>query len=273
MQAPIAGIDHTLVGVADLEEARAVWTRLGFTLSPRGRHIGWGTANYCIMFADDYVELLGILDPSQFTNGLDQFLAARGEGLLGLAWRSLDAAASAEAFAALGIQAEGPKDLKRILELPEGEVLPAFRLVFPDPEAVPGLANFLCHHLTRDLVWNPALTRHANGALGLAEVTVATAEAARFAPAYRHLFGDAAVSLDGAGLTVQVGGGARLRFRLAERGDPVAEGSVGFTVRVADLAATEAFLEAAGLAPCRVGSIVEVSPAVATGVRLVFAAP
>lgn len=272
MDAPIAGIDHTLVGVADLEAARSAWTRLGFTLSPRGRHIGWGTANYCILFDEDYVELLGIVDPSQFTNRLDRFLATRGEGLLGLAWRSRDAEASAAAFAAMGIAAEGPKDLQRILELPAGEARPAFRLVFPDPAALPGLSNFLCHHLSRALVWNPDWTRHANGALGLAEVTVATRQAAAFAPAYRRVFGEAAVALAGESLTVSVGGGASLRFRPPESGDPVAEGPVGFTLRVAELAATEAFLQTAGLSPRRAGSSIEVSPAVASGVRLVFAA-
>src|SRR5690606_16429248 len=33
--AGITGIDHTLVGVRDLEGARAAWRRLGFTISPR----------------------------------------------------------------------------------------------------------------------------------------------------------------------------------------------------------------------------------------------
>ena len=61
---PVLGIDHVLAGVADLEAARAAWRRLGFTVTPRGRHIGWGTGNYCIMFPDDYVELLGIVDPA-----------------------------------------------------------------------------------------------------------------------------------------------------------------------------------------------------------------
>ena len=30
-------------------------------VSPRGSHIGWGTANYCVMFADDYIELINPL--------------------------------------------------------------------------------------------------------------------------------------------------------------------------------------------------------------------
>src|SRR5690606_16548326 len=71
----IKAFDHVLVGVDDLEAARRNWERLGFTACPRGRHIGWGTANYCLMFPENYVELIGIVDPDQFTNNLDSFLA------------------------------------------------------------------------------------------------------------------------------------------------------------------------------------------------------
>ncbi|MGQ3072105.1 MAG: VOC family protein, partial [Ferrovibrionaceae bacterium] len=75
MSRALTGLDHPLVGVADLEAARAGWARLGFTPTPRGRHIGWGTANYCIMFPDSYLELLGVVDPGQFTAGLAERLA------------------------------------------------------------------------------------------------------------------------------------------------------------------------------------------------------
>ena len=78
----VKAFDHVLVGVASLEAARRNWQRLGFTACPRGRHIGWGTANYCLMFPENYIELIGIVDPEQFTNSLDRFLAERGEGVL-----------------------------------------------------------------------------------------------------------------------------------------------------------------------------------------------
>ena len=44
MAAGIAGIDYVLVGVRDLEAARRGYRHRGFKDSPRGRHIGWGTA-------------------------------------------------------------------------------------------------------------------------------------------------------------------------------------------------------------------------------------
>jgi hypothetical protein len=37
------------------------------------RHIGLGTGNYCIMFASEYIELLGIVDSTDFVQGLDAF--------------------------------------------------------------------------------------------------------------------------------------------------------------------------------------------------------
>ena len=79
---PITGIDHVIVGVRDLESARETWRRLGFTLSPRGRHLEQPTGNYCVMFPSDYIELLGIVDTGASTHRLDSFLAWR-EGLDG----------------------------------------------------------------------------------------------------------------------------------------------------------------------------------------------
>src|SRR5579883_3194679 len=77
MQNGIAGIDHVIVGVRALEGARARWMRLGFTPTPRGRHLGQGTANYCVMFAADYIELLCLADPADTGQPLASFLARR----------------------------------------------------------------------------------------------------------------------------------------------------------------------------------------------------
>ncbi|MGE0118079.1 MAG: VOC family protein [Dongiaceae bacterium] len=202
----IAGIDHTLVGVHDLEAARAAWQRLGFTLTPRGRHIGWGTANYCIMLQRGYVELLGIVDPTQFTNNLDLFLAER-EGLLGLAFRSRDGDATAAWLRDRGWTPDGPKDLKRALELPEGEVLPAFRLVHPPPEATPGLRAFFCQHLTPDIVRRNDWVVHPIRAAALQAVVTVVERPADLAAAYVRLFGPDAVAGEEGSLRIDTGEG------------------------------------------------------------------
>jgi catechol 2,3-dioxygenase-like lactoylglutathione lyase family enzyme len=188
----LSGIDHTLVGVRDLEAARKLWTRLGFTVTPRGRHIGWGTANYCIMLNRGYIELLGILDPAQFTNNLDKFLETR-EGLMGLAFASDDPAATKARLVALGLHPDGPKDLKRYLELPEGDVLPEFRLLFLPKSETPDLSAFVCCHLTPELVRRPEWLDHANGAKSLAGMTIISEQPDRSAAAYRAFFEESAV--------------------------------------------------------------------------------
>jgi hypothetical protein len=205
----IAGLDHTLVGVRDLEAARAAWERLGFTLTPRGRHIGWGTGNYCIMLEQGYIELLGILDPTQFTNDLDKFLAER-EGLLGFAFRSRDSDATAKWLAAEGLTPNGPKDLKRALELKEGEVLPAFRLLFLPPQQMPGVRAFFCQHLTPDLIRRGPWLVHAIRAVSLKAVIAVVERPGDLAPAYARLFGTSAISGEGDSLRVDCGEGELL---------------------------------------------------------------
>jgi hypothetical protein len=210
----LTGIDHSLVGVRDLEAARARWQSLGFTLTPRGRHIGWGTANYCIMFETGYVELLGIVDPAQFTNNLDKFLAER-EGLMGLAFAAGDARVLAEALASRGFHPDGPKDLKRALELPEGDALPAFKLVFLPPDELPDLRGFFCQHLSPEIVRRPEWLVHANGARRLVGLTVASDRPGDLATAYGRLFGAEAVQRRGDGVDIDTGGG-RLSFVTAK---------------------------------------------------------
>lgn len=210
MPVPITGIDHAIVGVRDLEAAHRQWMKLGFTITPRGRHKGWGTANYCIMFENDYVELLGIIDPAQFTNKLDQFLKLR-EGLMGLAFSAEKAEAVSDALDAEAIKYKGPADLSRLLELPEGDVEPAFKLVHLNG-ATPGVSSFVCQHLTRDLVWRPEWTGHANGVTGIEAMTVVVDDAAAIRPSWERLLGDEAVMAFGDNEFSVQAGATELRF-------------------------------------------------------------
>jgi catechol 2,3-dioxygenase-like lactoylglutathione lyase family enzyme len=206
----ITGIDHTLIGVRDLEASRTVWGRLGFTVTPRGRHIGWGTGNYCIMLDSGYIELLGIIDGSQFTNKLDQFLEQR-EGLMGIAFSTDDAGSCQAQLSAAGMHPDGPKDLARLLELAEGDVTPSFKLVFLPPEETPAVRAFVCYHTTPELVRRPDWQHHANGATALISVTVVCDDPVATAFGYLPIFGPERLKvLDG--VTIVNCGLGTLRF-------------------------------------------------------------
>lgn len=281
MTSGITGLDHLLIGVDDLEVGRRAYERLGFRITPRGRHIGWGTANYCAMFARDYLELLGIVDATQFTNNLDTFLAEHGEGLLGAAFAGDDLDAIARHLDELGKPGDGPKDLKRTLELPSGDALPRFQLLHFPAEATPGLRAFVCKHLTPDIVWQPAWLVQPNGAQRIAGLTIVVEEPGAMAVPYGELFGLQAVR-NTDNLVEVACGQCVLRFTdregLAARHPqtrdlpaPMQPGPAAMEIAVAELPATAAYLRNRGVAfeRGRDGRL-HVSPDDACGVALDF---
>ena len=206
----LKGIDHALIGVEDLEEARSQYEKLGFTLTPRGSHIGWGTANYCIMFDEDYIEILGIVDPSLETNGLDTALAERGEGLLGLALASDAPEATQKSLKEAGLEPSDILPLKRKLELPEGDVLPEFKLIRLTSSAGLSTKNlFICHHMTPELVRQEKnWLSHENGAKYINSIVVVVEDPESLAEYYRRLCGSINVTLTDNTLTVRFGKGS-----------------------------------------------------------------
>jgi len=205
MRSGIAGIDHVIVAVRDLEQARIGWTRLGFTLTPRGRHLGQGTANCCIMFAHDYLELLGFAERDPYATRLEQFLARR-EGAMTVAFAPEgDTAAAQTTLASLGLHPGALRALGRQLELPEGAVVPRFSLLDLPADETPGLDCFICGHLTPELVRRPEWLRHANGATGVKSIQVLVEDTAPLLPAYDRLLGLHEVTTTDALASVRVG--------------------------------------------------------------------
>jgi hypothetical protein len=186
----IAGINHVIVCVRDLGRAEMGWRRLGFTLSPRGRHTGQGTANYCIMFAGDFVELLGLVDPTDRVERLAAFLSTR-EGLRSVAFAP---AGTPEDVRSLllrrGLHPSEPRALGRQMELPGGTVMPRFSLIGLAAEDTPGLADsFLCAHLTPELMRRPEWLDHPNGSNQLKGIHVLVEDTAVLLKPYDRLFG------------------------------------------------------------------------------------
>lgn len=183
----VTGLDHVVIGVHDLDRARDVYSRLGFTLTPRGFHT-LGSQNHCIMFGRDYIELLAVPRPHPALQYYTDFLA-RGEGLAAMAMATEDANAVHAQLASAGIAADAPLDFARPVELPGGARDARFRIVQIPADQTPGCRMFVCQHFTRELVWRPEYQAHALGASGLAAVAVVVEDPEATAPAYAKLFG------------------------------------------------------------------------------------
>src|ERR1700750_261807 len=121
----VIGIDHAVVMAKDLDKAAEGWRRLGFTISPRGTHsTHMGTGNYTIMLDPDYIELLGVLAPTEHNAPARAFLDKR-EGIERVAFTAIDSAAGAEEIRARGYAPIGPTDFERPVTLPNGTGSPA----------------------------------------------------------------------------------------------------------------------------------------------------
>ncbi|MBC6440887.1 MAG: VOC family protein [Rhodospirillales bacterium] len=207
MTGAVSGIDHLVVDTDDLDGARDVWARLGFTMTPRGRHPQWGTGNYCTMFENDYLELIGVVDPSELAaNAAHRGERKQGRGLSAVAFASKDAEASAATLREAGIEPDDPKDLSRLLEGDEGTSEPRFHILHLPADATPLIPMFLCRHLTPELVRRPDWLRHPNGARRIASVVIPAAEPLSSVAALERLFGGAAVAMTDNTVTVRAGG-------------------------------------------------------------------
>jgi catechol 2,3-dioxygenase-like lactoylglutathione lyase family enzyme len=59
-------IDHIVIGVRDLDNAKALFEdRYGLTTIEGGRHPGWGTANRLVPLGDSYLELVTVVDQAE----------------------------------------------------------------------------------------------------------------------------------------------------------------------------------------------------------------
>jgi hypothetical protein len=281
VQRAITGLDHLIIGVGDLEAARGQWARLGFNSTPRGRHVGWATANYCIMFPDDYLELLGIVDPAAFTNDLDRLLAERGEGLLGVALATSDAEATAAAWQEAGLVSARAGSLARLLESETPAVELHFANVMLDPPERAGLNLFACKHLTPEPMRRPAWLRHPNAAVRIAGLTVIADDLAPLAAFAERVVGSAAVTRTDQIRTIQTGTAPIVLATpddaaLLHPGFDLPEAApepllAVLEIAVVDLAATAAFLTRQNVPHEREGdAAVLVDPEHANGVRLAF---
>lgn len=203
MESGMSGIDHAILAVPDLDLARMAWTRLGFTLSPRGRHLGLATGNYCILFEHDYLELLGIVEPGGEVGQLARFLGP--PGLTGLAWGTVDAEATKSALARRGLDVPAPADFSRQIELEDESVLLRFRM-FPLPEhAVPSVPSIVFQHLTPEILRRPVWMQHKNAVTGITGATVVVDDTAPLVAAHEKFFGPGNVTLTDRVLTVRCG--------------------------------------------------------------------
>jgi len=194
------GIDHPLVTVRNHAEALELYRKMGFAPSPVSYH-PWGSVTSLMMFPSNFIELIGVDDPSKFgtnsVNGfcfgrqLGQFLDRGEEGVSLVALHSRDADADHARMVEAGLESQGRIDFRRKMRLPDGrddEAVVSLALFIDS--ALPDASNFICHQHRPELIWVKGWQNHPNGADGILAVTY-LADPAALEPRWRAIYGDA----------------------------------------------------------------------------------
>jgi hypothetical protein len=248
-------LDHVGVAVTDLGEGAAAYRKIGFTLTTRSVHEGRATGNHCVMLDAGYIELIGIANPS--IESSFHAMVERYEGIHIVAFGCGNAAEAAPVLQARHEGIGGPELLERQADFgPDNQETrrAAFRNIYTDASVFPEARFIFIEHETPDVLWQPHLLTHPNGAVGLAEIAICAPDADVTAA---RLATTLAVSADAKGPGIYALDLARGRVyvlspevvpKWAPGVEPPAVPSVvGLGVSVVDLDQTKAFLDGQGV--------------------------
>lgn len=247
--------DHVAHSVTDLDRASDRLRLLGFTLTPRSKQLApgadgklaeTGMANHCIMLRRGYLEISGALfDGSAAVAGFRQQLD-RHVGLHLIAFGSPDPLSQVERLNGAGFSPASPMNYQRMVETEIGEELARFTLATSPRDLMPEARMIMVRHETPDLLWQKRWVDHANGALALEDVVLVVPDPEISAARLERFTGVKSERMaTGRTLALARGRLDLLTEQVARRDSPRVPplpAIAGYVLRVADAAATAAFL-------------------------------
>ena len=201
----IDNINHVGMAVHDLVATAARYEAMGFQLTPFSPHSGaWkpgeriqklGSGNRCVMFATNYLEILGTENDGEPPPRLAGFLN-RHQGAHIICFNTETPSALDDRLRRLEIQTSGVIPLQRDIDTPNGVRTAQFERVQFAPDDSPEGYIQAARHLTPDFIYQPRYIAHENGCTFLSEACVATDDAAGFARKYGRYLGMTAEAYD-----------------------------------------------------------------------------
>lgn len=279
--------DHLVLAARDLAAQAAFYERLGFTVGARNRH-PWGTENHIVQLDGAFLELISVgrgfappaeVDPHvfSFAQFIGGYLAQR-EGLAMLALGSDDARADAAQFRALGLGGYEPFHFERHGRTGDGrEVTVGFTLAFAVTKLIAQAGFFVCQQHHPENFWSRAMQRHANGAQRLISAVMVADGPSDHAEFLSHFTGQREMTVTSMGIELDLAGGrlevltpVAFAYRFGVSANDGAPHFAAFRIGVADLDATQALLEKAGVPAQRRERQLVVAPDSGFGVAISF---
>jgi catechol 2,3-dioxygenase-like lactoylglutathione lyase family enzyme len=276
-------LDHVGVVGTALGPLRESWRRLGFApTEPRpllgrdasGRDVALGQSSCHAVFDGGYVELTAV-DPGMTRHHLDPW-RRRGDGLWILAFGTDDAAVARGRAAAAGLPVTPVMEASRAIDYGARHGEARFRWFMLDPAQSPEALVCTVEHRTPDLVFQPEVRRHPNGARALRALMVVVPDLQAAADRYARWLGQRPLA-DDTGCTFGTAQDClELRtpaaFAAHYPGTPAAPalGAGALRVGVERLATAAALLERAGVRVFRAEGRAWVGPADTGGTVVEF---
>tara|TARA_B100001057_G_scaffold329135_1_gene329503 strand:+ start:447 stop:1286 length:840 start_codon:yes stop_codon:yes gene_type:complete len=181
----ISTLDHLIIAVKDLEEAEKNYKKI-FGADPvwKGEHKALGTANSIFNFKNTYFELLASNGSGLGAELVNNSIAEKGEGLMGIVFGSDDIEKVSDSLKKNGYE---------ISDLSEGEgensknnKIRKWKNLFLPPELTRGIFSFIIQHTDGSL---PSLDEYSKGEINkLDHVVINTNDADGFIKVYKDIF-------------------------------------------------------------------------------------
>ena len=201
----IDNINHVGMAVRDLNETVRRFEAMGFQLTPYSPHsAAWkpgaavkplGSGNRCVMFANDYLEILASEDSSRPAPRITNFLK-RHQGAHIICFNTEDPQGVDLRLHKAGVVTSGVIPLQRDIDTPDGAHTAKFERVQFEPEHSPEGYIQAARHLTPQYIYQARYITHPNGCTQLSNTFVVTDALDDFAKKYELYTGLPAIRQD-----------------------------------------------------------------------------
>ena len=156
----------------------------------------FGSGNRCIMFANNYLEILASESRERQAPRLAQHLS-RHQGAHIICFNTEATPAVDARLRELGISTSGVIPLQRDIDTPEGMRTAKFERVRFAPDNSPEGYIQAARHLTPQYIYQPRYIEHPNGCTSLSEACIVADDARTFAEKYARYLSTSPVETDG----------------------------------------------------------------------------
>jgi hypothetical protein len=269
---PVGGeifLDHVGHFVRDPAAASRALARAGFAPTPQSVQSNpdgtpTGTGNVTVMFSRGYMEVLFKTADTPLGREFDLALAGHA-GVHLAAFSVADAEGAHRRLGEAGFAMRPLVQFQRPVETATGPGVAAFTVVRLERGAMAEGRIQILAHRTEDTVWQPRWLTHPNGAQGLVDMVVVSADVAEAADRFERFtdrkaqataFGQVAIALDRG--QVQLMSGESFAAMFPEIPVPGLPFMGAYAVRVRSLAVVEALLKEQHMAARRLGAALAV---------------